>query len=145
MAFIVNVDNGQIVQAPDNAPIRRNVASKTGTGMGCELGQCTSCIIKIVKGKQHLNEPSERELQTLANACAPENARLFCQMRIAEEQTIEVQKFNRETDRVPRSNPAEKSETLSDNGDDPFADLCAPESTSLIRREVVRNGVEARQ
>ena len=145
MAYIVNTDNGQVIETPDNARIKRDVASKTGTGMACELGHCVTCIIKVVKGEEHLNKPDEREVRALEGANAPANARLLCRMRIAEEQTIEVQKFNRETDCVQRPLPPEKSDAQLEDRDDPFADLCPPECTSLIRKDVARYGVDARQ
>lgn len=73
----------------------REVARKTGASMefGCRVGDCSTCIAKVLKGNHLLNKINEKEILALTaiGATQEENLRLMCQCSVeAEEGEIEI-------------------------------------------------------
>jgi len=83
-----NVPNGKSL---------REIARKTGASMefGCRVGDCATCIAKVIKGGELLNDINEKELLALnAIGAQDDNLRLMCQCRVeAEEGEIEISYF----------------------------------------------------
>jgi 2Fe-2S ferredoxin len=48
----------------------------------CERAVCTTCLVEVLKGMDHLSAPGDRERQTLASVGAPGNYRLACQCQV---------------------------------------------------------------
>ena len=75
----------------------REVARKSGASMefGCRVGDCSTCIAKVTKGNELLNEINAKELLVLeAIGSKDEHLRLMCQCNvIAEEGEIEISYF----------------------------------------------------
>ncbi|MFT5661141.1 MAG: ferredoxin [Sulfurimonas sp.] len=75
----------------------REVARKTGASMefGCRVGDCATCIAKVIKGNNYLNPINEKELLALdAIGTKEDNLRLMCQCIVeAEEGEIEISYF----------------------------------------------------
>jgi len=75
----------------------REVARKSGASMefGCRVGDCATCVAKVLKGQELLSEITDKEVLAL-NAIGGdiENLRLMCQTNIeAEEGEIEISYF----------------------------------------------------
>ena len=75
----------------------REVARKSGASMefGCRVGDCSTCIAKVVKGNELLSEINAKELLVLeAIGSEDKNLRLMCQCSVeAEEGEIEISYF----------------------------------------------------
>lgn len=48
----------------------------------CERAVCTTCLVEVLAGMEHLSSPGDREKQTLASVGAPGNCRLACQCQV---------------------------------------------------------------
>lgn len=75
----------------------REVARKSGASMefGCRVGDCATCVAKLVKGNELLNPIIDKELLALS-VIDPEDEtlRLMCQCRVeADEGEIEISYF----------------------------------------------------
>lgn len=81
MAKIVSVNDGKIVDVPDNSQISRVCEEKFGVEFGCENGVCATCRIKIAQGNENLNPKNDNEEEVFPDE--PE-ARLACQCTIKE-------------------------------------------------------------
>lgn len=75
----------------------REVARKSGASMefGCRVGDCSTCIAKVLKGNELLSEINAKELLVLeVIGSKDENLRLMCQCDVvAEEGEIEISYF----------------------------------------------------
>ena len=75
----------------------REIARKTGASMefGCRVGDCATCIARVTKGEELLNEVNDKELLALsAIGSEIENLRLMCQCIVeAQEGEIEISYF----------------------------------------------------
>lgn len=62
----------------------REVAQSQGLGVpfGCENGICSTCLIHITSGMEHLNERTEQEEFTLEARGADDDMRLGCQCKV---------------------------------------------------------------
>jgi ferredoxin len=84
----VNASNGKSL---------REIARKTGASMefGCRVGDCATCVAKVIMGGELLNEINEKEILVLnVIGSQDNNLRLMCQCRIeAEEGEIEISYF----------------------------------------------------
>lgn len=72
----------------------REIARKSGASMefGCRVGDCATCVAKVLKGQEYLNEITQKEILALDVIGNDEgNLRLMCQCNIeAEEGEIEI-------------------------------------------------------
>lgn len=48
----------------------------------CERAVCTTCLVEVLEGWDHLSEAEPREKQTLAAIQAPPHCRLACQCSV---------------------------------------------------------------
>ena len=75
----------------------REVARKSGASMefGCRVGDCSTCIAKVIRGKELLNPINAKELLVLeAIGTQDDSLRLMCQCSIAAmEGEIEISYF----------------------------------------------------
>ena len=75
----------------------REIARKSGASMefGCRVGDCSTCVAKIVKGNNLLNKINDKEILALnAMGANDENLRLKCQCVVeASEGEIEISYF----------------------------------------------------
>ncbi|MBA3026754.1 MAG: (2Fe-2S)-binding protein [Sulfurimonas sp.] len=75
----------------------REIARKSGASMefGCRVGDCSTCIAKIVHGADLLNPINDKELLAIkAIGSKEENLRLMCQCIVeADEGEIEISYF----------------------------------------------------
>ena len=81
MAKLVSVNNGTIVDVPDNSKIKDVCENQLGVEFGCENGVCATCRIKIAQGQENLSPKNEKEEEVFPEE--PE-ARLACQCEIKE-------------------------------------------------------------
>ena len=81
----VNVSNGKSL---------REIARKSGASMefGCRVGDCATCVARVLKGQELLNSINDKEILALHTIGEDvENLRLMCQCYIeAEEGEIEI-------------------------------------------------------
>lgn len=89
-------DDNIIVGAQSGKSLRE-VARKSGASMefGCRVGDCSTCIAKVIKGNELLNPINAKELLVLEAIGSKEsNLRLMCQCNIeAKEGEIEISYF----------------------------------------------------
>jgi len=75
----------------------REVARKSGASMefGCRVGDCSTCIAKVIRGKELLNPINAKELLVLeAIGTQDDSLRLMCQCSVeAMEGEIEISYF----------------------------------------------------
>lgn len=75
----------------------REIARKSGASMefGCRVGDCSTCIAKVILGSELLNEINDKEILALnAIGSKYESLRLMCQCIVeAEEGEIEISYF----------------------------------------------------
>lgn len=75
----------------------REVARKSGASMefGCRVGDCATCVAKLVKGNELLNPINDKELLALSVIDEEDKTlRLMCQCRVeADEGEIEISYF----------------------------------------------------
>mgnify|MGYP002629853235 CR=1 FL=1 len=75
----------------------REIARKSGASMefGCRIGDCSTCVAKVLTGNNLLNKINAKELLALnAMGTNEENLRLMCQCNIeAEEGEIIISYF----------------------------------------------------
>lgn len=70
------VDSGDEVEIPEGEPIRP-ACKDHGVVFGCENGECGTCLIHVVEGKDQLQPPNDKELDFFGE---PElETRLSCQ------------------------------------------------------------------
>jgi ferredoxin len=75
----------------------REIARKSGASMefGCRVGDCSTCIAKVLRGKELLTPINDKELLVLQVLGTEDDSfRLMCQCSInAEEGEIEISYF----------------------------------------------------
>ncbi len=75
----------------------REVARKSGASMefGCRVGDCSTCVAKVLKGKELLSPINDKELLVLqVLGTEDDSLRLMCQCSVeAEEGEIEISYF----------------------------------------------------
>jgi ferredoxin len=75
----------------------REVARKSGASMefGCRVGDCSTCVAKVLRGKELLNPINDKELLVLqVLGTEDDSLRLMCQCNVeAEEGEIEISYF----------------------------------------------------
>jgi ferredoxin len=75
----------------------REVARKSGASMefGCRVGDCSTCVAKVLRGKELLNPINDKELLVLQVLDTEDDSlRLMCQCSVeAEEGEIEISYF----------------------------------------------------
>ena len=75
----------------------REIAKKSGASMefGCRVGDCSTCIAKVTRGKELLNPINAKELLVLeAIGAQDDSLRLMCQCSVAAmEGEIEISYF----------------------------------------------------
>ena len=67
----------------------------------CERAVCTTCLVEVLEGKDHLSPMEDREKQTLAAIKAKLNWRLACQVSVLGDVKL---------DYVPITDPRRKPE-----------------------------------
>lgn len=91
MATVYLKDDNIRVKVPHGMNLRQ-VAMKTGASMefGCRVGDCGTCIATVEKGKEFLNEVSQKETAIFEMLDKqPDGQRLMCQC-IVESQEGEI-------------------------------------------------------
>lgn len=48
----------------------------------CERAVCTTCLVEVLEGGEHLSSPEDREVQTLKTIKMPSRYRLACQCSV---------------------------------------------------------------
>ncbi len=83
MPQITNSSTGQTATCAVGAMFK-DVAQEQDLGIpfGCENGLCSTCLIQIRKGGEHLGEKTEQEMFTLEARDATPNMRLACQCQV---------------------------------------------------------------
>ena len=82
--------NNKKVEVKDNSSIREAV-KELGVPFNCENGTCGTCLIKIKKGKENLNEKTEAE-EEMGITNIDEHLRLACQCEIKSGE-LEIEEF----------------------------------------------------
>jgi len=83
MPTVKNASTGQSATC-DAGAMLKDVAEQNGLGIpfGCENGICSTCLIQIKSGAEHLGERTEQEEFTLDARGAGEDMRLACQCQV---------------------------------------------------------------
>lgn len=93
----VFLKNDNIIVGASKGKSLREVARKSGSSMefGCRVGDCSTCIAKVLKGNNYLNTVNDKELLALdAIGMNDDNLRLMCQCKVeADEGKIEISYF----------------------------------------------------
>ncbi|MBN2816519.1 MAG: (2Fe-2S)-binding protein [Campylobacterales bacterium] len=80
-----------------NSKSLREIARKSGASMefGCRVGDCSTCVAKVVKGNELLSPITQKEIFALeAMGSSDKDLRLMCQCSInADEGEIEISYF----------------------------------------------------
>ncbi len=88
MAKVILENDHIKVDVPAGTPMRK-VAEKTHASMnfGCRVGDCSSCIARVVSGMEYLSvlSPKEERLLPLIDG-VDETMRLMCQCQIISDQ-----------------------------------------------------------
>jgi ferredoxin len=58
---------------------------------GCQNGNCATCLSTVLKGMEHLNVPSRKELNTLELFTHDKRHRLLCQCSVVSEGEIDIE------------------------------------------------------
>lgn len=71
----------------------KEIVEETGANVhfACEDGRCGTCLVKVVKGLENLNDRTENEKKTLELLGAEENNRLACQCKIEKDGEIVIE------------------------------------------------------
>jgi len=80
MARINFPQDGITVDVEDGSRVR-DAVDDTGADIpfGCREGNCATCMIEVIDGKENLNEPNDKERVTLLEEELEEGIRLACQ------------------------------------------------------------------
>ncbi|MEM3363898.1 MAG: 2Fe-2S iron-sulfur cluster-binding protein [Candidatus Micrarchaeia archaeon] len=95
MAKITFVNDNKTVDVPAGTHLRK-VIEDNGIGVyfPCGVGRCGSCVVKIVKGMEFLNQKTEVEKKTLEISGASEDKRLACVVVIEKDGEIVIETEN---------------------------------------------------
>lgn len=63
-------------------------ANETPQDFGCTVGSCGTCAVVVEAGAEHLNAPSDDELETVEMCTDESGARLGCQLVIGGDVTL---------------------------------------------------------
>jgi len=77
VAQIINADTDEAINVCDNSMIKE-ACTRLGVSFGCEIGNCGTCMVKIVEGMENMNKLSEPE----ENMGMDGAYRLACQCKI---------------------------------------------------------------
>ena len=96
MVTVILKDDNIIVHTSVGKSLRE-VARKSGASMefGCRVGDCSTCIAKVIRGKELLDPINAKELLVLeAIGTQDDSLRLMCQCSVtAMEGEIEISYF----------------------------------------------------
>lgn len=94
MAIVRIHDSNKVIELDVGSRLSR-VSGILDTRMPCHVGQCGTCVFRVLHGKEALEAADRREQRRLENVNAPEDGRLLCRTKIAAEGEIEVAKYDR--------------------------------------------------
>jgi len=81
MAQVEIKNDGKTVEVPDGS-LLSELDGKCSVLFACKAGSCGSCKVKVLKGMENLEPPSEEEKAGLATFGTAKNERLLCVARI---------------------------------------------------------------
>ncbi len=90
MARITVRTEGTSFEVPDGSRFYEYAQENTSILFGCGKGECGTCIITIVRGRENLNTPAHDEWLKLQKMGATPGQRLACQM-IVKKGEIEIE------------------------------------------------------
>lgn len=99
------------------------VGGMLDTSMPCHVGQCGTCVFRVLHGKEALEKADGREQRRLENINAPDDGRLLCRAKIAAEGEIEVVKYEKPSIAV-RENGSQQM--------DPFTGMSLPDRVDEV-------------
>ncbi len=94
MAKLKFVKDGVELEVPAGTPLKQVIEEnndKINIHFACADGRCGTCLIRILKGMENLNERTENEKTTLELLGAEDNQRLACQTIVEKDGEVEIE------------------------------------------------------